>query len=97
MAAYWHQAEVTFRPGAFPLDMLRYDCCYPLGQESVQDMLPRRRAIDPAYTGPPVPPPLVTITVQTVGFHKASPWTVERWATFGAILVPQPNRTARVV
>lgn len=68
-----HVAEVTCS-GEFPIEMLRYDCCFP------------RRECDAAE----ICSGADEVVVQIVRYTdtKAPPWTHDRWKSFGATVGP---------
>jgi hypothetical protein len=67
--------------GTFPLDMLRYDCCWPVSQQDVAAMdyvpgqRPATRKVD-----------LVMCAITTNGP------ACERWSSFGWSVVPESLR-----
>lgn len=68
---YRHIARVS-GVGEFPVDMLRYDCCFPRSevdsfQITNQDTLGDRRVV----------------FVVTLSSHKTYAWTRKRWESFG--------------
>lgn len=85
MAMYIHTAEVLVPAGErFPLDMLRYDACYPSGQDSVTAMI---LGIDK---------PEWRIARKVIVHHRSqvnrAPWSVGRWASFGCTLIDKGSR-----
>lgn len=75
MAWYIHQATVHGK-GAFPLDMLRHDRCFPHTQRDVLDLSASITGRDPGYV----------VTVTKCSARKEDGFTPERWASFGATL-----------
>ena len=77
MAIYAHIAEVEFSHN-FPVDMLRYDECWPEreGNDSAK--------IEKSFTDPPMSK--VVVRVKTRTNSKTPPWTVDRWRSFNAII-----------
>lgn len=73
MAEMIIQRATVSGSGAFPLDMLRYDSCYPATQADVAMIMP--------ITFPGGCRYIVVERVQLAGYE--SPWTKERWASFG--------------
>lgn len=68
---YYHEATVKGR-GAFPLDMLRYDCCFPAQSFDVEVISATQKH---ATTW--------ECKVGKVSTLKANPFTVARWNSFG--------------
>lgn len=61
--------------GSFPLDMLRYDQCWPAGPEDVAKMgLDREQR---------------TVKLNRATHHRLHGPTFERWRSFGWSVVPQ--------
>lgn len=75
MSWYIHTALVT-GSGSFPADMLRYDACFPAGEETVL-------AIGSAY--PEIRDTRIPLRIAKYSHHKNpdGAWTVDRWASFG--------------
>lgn len=73
MAFYRHTLEVTCRM-AFPVDMLRYDRCYPTSEQDSGRIAWGTGARTPQGR---------TVKVETVRRGKGNPWTRERWMSFG--------------
>lgn len=78
MPMYIHWAEVIVPAGErFPLDMLRHDCCYPSGQDSIGAMMPSRF-------------PGADARRRVIVAHRSQvatpPWSVARWASFGCTI-----------
>ena len=87
---------VTFKVkgyGPFPVDMLRYDCCYPRSSESVSNMLTHRDMLrkDGADTKPQIvelshlslAKPALPKNVKGVWLGNICTPCVGRWASFG--------------
>lgn len=80
-----HEATIEVYGGyPFPLDMLRYDGCYPARQEDVSaiagsfDYRLRRQQIEtPASSAP------LRVQVRRIDDLKARTFTVGRWESFG--------------
>jgi len=73
MAWYRHTAIVKCSLG-FPIDMLRYDSCYPVtesGAGVIEDSFGCGIRTHQE------------IEIETVQRGKQEPWTVERWKSFG--------------
>lgn len=77
---YRHLATVTSRSD-FPIDMLRYDRCHPLTEMDSNAI----RASLAAHEG-------VVVVVERVSNSKDPNWTIARWASFGATLVPSETK-----
>jgi hypothetical protein len=72
-----HRAKVT-TPCPFPLDMLRYDACWP---ESTQDAIDIGKSLKPGSRAS------YTVTLCRYSQGKGdSGWTPARWRSFGCIL-----------
>lgn len=79
---YAHTALVTFSgPTPFPLDMLRYDCCFPARGEDVATIT---ESLERARTGN-VPDDRLMLAIQVTRYtDSAQPsWTRGRWQSFG--------------
>ena len=72
---YKHEAKITVRLGRFPLDMLRYDSCYPATQQDSAAM--------ENYTGSREEKAARVVTVCKVTGSKFDGFTVGRWQSFG--------------
>lgn len=68
---HYAQAEGTLR---FPLDMLRYDGCYPDDQASVAQMY---RSLDGETSEP------LRVRIVQISPESKAIWTPARWASFG--------------
>ena len=66
-SVYIHRAMVT-GTGPFPLDMMRYDCCWPSSSADVYIMEDTDKR---------------TLFVKMASSTKKATWTPERWASFG--------------
>jgi hypothetical protein len=66
---------VNRKGNPFPIDMLRYDCCWPKTQNDAAKILLTFSGIASIDT---------VITVQS---DKKRQWTLVRWASFGWTLV----------
>ncbi len=75
---YHHEAVIEGK-GTFPLDMLRYDQCYPATAED-SDTIERLMEPGGASTG------VWTVNVRAYSRVKDH-WTPERWRSFGVELV----------
>ena len=76
-----HEAVVTFS-GAFPLDMLRYDACYPADSESailISESLDTETRRELAKR----PGGFAGRTVKIARFGHADGFTFARWRSFG--------------
>jgi len=76
MSMYLHKAIVSCPNGlaVFPIDMLRYDRCFPEDCASAAKIdFAMHRKLEPD----------APIMVACYRPTKASPWTVERWSSFG--------------
>jgi hypothetical protein len=83
-----YQHEITVQgTGPFPLDMLRYDACWPRTQSAVD-------AIHASIQGPRITEKEYTVELACVSNTKLSCWATERWASFGWAVIAQ--RTDRV-
>ncbi len=80
---YLHEATVEVGCH-FPLDMLRYDSCFPATE---QDSVKIAESIRGFSGGP------WTVHVQALSQNK-SHWTPARWQSFGARLIEGPSRKA---
>lgn len=79
---YMHEAKITVKLGQFPLDMLRYDACYPATQVDVVAMS--------EYSSEPYTPQIVT--VRKITDSKCNGFTPARWQSFGCDIDVQPVR-----
>jgi hypothetical protein len=85
----YHEAEVIVRAGSvFPLDMLRYDSCWPSRSQDVGELAEtlsvEGRKLQREAGG------VVRIHVARTTPHKCnSVWTIERWRSFGVVLKPR--------
>jgi hypothetical protein len=78
---YAHRARISGHGRRFPLDMLRYDSCYP--------HTPRDVAILDAVTGDICDVPATwEVTVVRYTETKFPHWTVDRWASFNVTCFP---------
>ncbi len=76
MARWYHEAAVPLRElERFPIDMLRYESCYPKRQEDA-------RAIEQSVDSCSNPKPTTVIVVKHTD-SKRDPWTPARWESFG--------------
>lgn len=71
---YFHEAEITLSY-PFPLDMLRYDGCYPKNSDDA-------RKIEDSIEQHPTE--RYTVHVCQHSQKKLDPWTDDRWKSFGA-------------
>lgn len=70
--------------GIFPIDMLRYDSCWPDGSEAVEDILaeyPSDRAFKTRR-----------VRLRCIGEFKTHRVTEARWRSFGWTVVSPPER-----
>ena len=74
---YIHEAKIQVKLGRFPLDMLRYDCCYPASQEDAEAM---------AYY-PDVKQAEKSIMVCKITDSKIDSFTPDRWRSFGCEII----------
>lgn len=81
---YVHLAKVTLPFGSFPIDMLRYDRCVPNQEIDASNI------IDSFHER--VKNRVVVVRCYTVG--SVVPWTVARWESFGAKIVPINSQDA---
>jgi hypothetical protein len=73
MAKTWiHEATIK-GSGMFPLDMLRYDSCYPKGSEDAFKIAAAIRMEDRQWE----------VRVMKRGFDRNDKFTDGRWASFG--------------
>lgn len=81
MAIHMHRARVT-AGCRFPLDMLRYDSCWP---ESTEDAVCIERSIRERlrvrYS---------VIVCRSSQYKRDAGWTLERWVSFGCEVEPIP-------
>lgn len=78
MAMHLKRAEIT-TSNRFPLDMLRYDSCFPYRGEDVEAIAKSQEG----YPGRPY-----TVTVARYSSRKReSGWTPQRWESFGCRIV----------
>jgi hypothetical protein len=94
----YHEATIIIRAGTtFPVDMLRYDSCFPsrsddvsslaetLSEECRAEARKNARGERIGNTGPAA----IRITVSRTTPHKTNAvWTIERWRSFGAVCKP---------
>ena len=73
--------------GEFPLDMLRYDCCWPATGEDAAKL---GRSIRGEYLSEDKHPPIRVATYVRNKTETKQPWTPERWGSFGCVL-SDPN------
>jgi len=92
MAIYSIRFTVTGL-GYFPLDMLRYDGCYPAGQDDVLHLVPDRHSRT-ALTATPAPS--VSIELIHIGDQRAWHPTEARWRSFGWRVVPGRTTTHKL-
>ena len=78
---YEHEATVEVN-GAFPVDMLRYDRCYPASEEDA-------KAIAQSLAGTEREPYRVTVKALSPSREH---WTKARWRSFGAVVVKTVTR-----
>ncbi len=76
MTLYRHVAKVSLGGYAFPIDMLRYDDCWPFTADDA-------REIESSLEGGK-PTDQHVVFVETRTLSKLEPWTVSRWISFGA-------------
>lgn len=81
---YEHEATVEVR-GPFPLDMLRYNRCWPVSEEDVQAMIR-------SLASPPKQPYRVTLKALS---RSAEHWAKARWESFGATVVATKRQDVR--
>lgn len=76
---YAHKARITCSQFNFPLDMLRYDRCSPVGPNDVVAML---------HTPNTEKHPKINNVVTVVAYSptKTSPFTIGRWESFGCFV-----------
>ncbi len=67
--------------GNIPFDMLRFDACWPLTQDSVLKTLARRSDLGPRKPGRADERPRKVAFASNLGF------TPQRWASFGWVIV----------
>ena len=72
----YQEFTVTWR-GEFPLDMLRYDSCFPANQQAVS-------AITASITGRATGPLRRTAQIARYVRHRAIQPTTDRWSSFRA-------------
>ena len=82
MARYKHEAKITVKMGRFPLDMLRYDACYPDTQQDSAAM--------EHYPGNPQD--VKNIKVCKITDSKTDGFTSARWKSFGCEIEVLPVR-----
>ena len=88
MPYYRHEAQVTFR-GAFPLDMLRYDCSYPATSTDVGaigDSLDSYERQERYRTTPPGAGLDTTVRICAISDRKPH-FSIERWKSFGCTVL----------
>lgn len=79
MATYRHRAVVSGK-GQFPVDMLRYEQCWPdsdCDAHAIAGTLQRWENLSPAHALP------AKITVAKFNGEKRPSWTTARWKSFG--------------
>jgi hypothetical protein len=64
----------------FPIDMLRYDTCYPSDSKAVSNITREKNL------------PGDIVEVCRLAQRKGQPWHTERWITFGWEVVPNSSR-----
>jgi len=80
---YRQVIEVSADPyGTFPMDMLRYDGCYPEGSEDASKIGENLQLLDTARGPEDYPEKWVIRLVRFVETKKCEP-TVGRWRSFG--------------
>lgn len=80
---YIHRLSVRCRTRSFPLDMLRYDSCYPASETDAHD-------IGDNLVGllAPLTTNVVTVEKRTrVKQARADAWTLKRWRSWGCEIV----------
>lgn len=91
MAKLWSHSVTVQGRGSFPIDMLRYDCCWPRDQEAAAHLsssLARWARPDTADGQEQVR----SVEVTTVRSLKAYPFTDARWASFGWVVDSKSKR-----
>ena len=78
---YEHEATVEVK-GAFPVDMLRYDRCYPASEEDA-------KAIARSLARPGREPCRVTVKALSPSREH---WKKARWRSFGVVVVKTVTR-----
>lgn len=81
---YAHVAEIRGHGPGFPLDMLRYDRCYPATEYDTHQL-------DRALAPPGDRPSVWTVKVVRYTTHKNADWTLARWASFSVTCFPLDN------
>lgn len=83
------RCEITVNSsfGSFPLDMLRYDCCWPATSEDAAKLV---KAIRGEYLSKDKHPSIRIATYVQNKKEAKVPWTTARWASFGCVL-SNPN------
>jgi len=71
-----HRLEVS-GTGRFPVDMLRYDACYPASSKDVEKLCATLYG-----DRPPRGPWTIEVASQVT-----APWALERWTSFGCKMV----------
>jgi len=82
----FQKATITFH-GQFPIDMLRYDRCYPYS-EGDSGIINRSIMIS-AIAGVILPKEPQVVQVQKWAFRGMPIWTTERWESFGCRVQPE--------
>lgn len=80
---YLHEATFKGR-GYFPVDMLRYDSCWPATQEDASHLVIDIRVKDDT---------VITVRRWSDKRGSAEAWTPKRWESFGWKLVSAINLT----
>ena len=77
MSLYKHTALVEWMGGPFPLDMLRYDRCWPVNDGGIRETNDYDRGVKHS------------VRVSKVSTHHdpVQAWTGERWASFGVLIM----------
>lgn len=76
--------------GAFPIDMLRYDACFPATQESAVDMVLTRHEDPDQYRAKR------RVRLRSYAVVKANAYpTEDRWKSFGWVVLPSVSITKR--
>lgn len=83
MSQYVHTAKATGK-GAFPIDMFRYDGCYPHHETDSGKVT--------SHYSDPQSAAMRTVEIMAITDRKIAPFTEARWASFGWKLTDVSSR-----
>jgi len=79
----WHQTATYRGNRYFPIDMLRYDSCWPRSPGDVSNIA---LTFSPEFHND-----TLTICVARIAARKSDAWTDDRWKTFGWVRVQEED------